>query len=81
MTWRTKLPAPIALNDGRTLTTLSEARALILSLPGRHQRNEHWQYAAGLLLDSAASGRSLKETADQLKIALRAEGLLDRPHK
>jgi hypothetical protein len=46
-------------------------------LPQRHQRNEHWQYATGLLIDSAASSSALRKTTAQLLLALKAEGLLD----
>jgi hypothetical protein len=73
MPWTRQLPAPLVLNDGQTL---SDARALILALPARHQRNEHWQYAAALLLEAATSRGALKEVAAQFERALRAEGLL-----
>ena len=53
MTWRAALPSPIALNDGRTIATLSDARDLMLGLPELHTRNPHWQYAAELLLKAA----------------------------
>jgi hypothetical protein len=78
MAWRDKFPAPIMLKDGRVIVTLADARALISTLPQRHQRNEHWQYAAGLLMDSAASGGSLRKTFAQLLLALKAEGMIDR---
>jgi hypothetical protein len=76
MTWQTKLLSPIDLNDGRTLNTLSEARALILALPEGRQRSEQLQYALGLLSDTATSSSNRKRTFDQLCRALKAEGLI-----
>jgi hypothetical protein len=76
MTWQTKLLSPIALNNGRTLSTLSEARSLILALPEGRRRSEQWQYALGLLSDTAASSSNRKRTFDQLCRALKADGLI-----
>jgi hypothetical protein len=67
---------PIALNDGRTIATLADTRALLLALPELHQRNPHWEYAGGLLFEAATSRGALKDTADQLHRALKAEGLI-----
>jgi hypothetical protein len=77
MPWTRKLKAPIRLNDDRRLATLADARGLVLSLPDRRQHDEHWQYAARLLL-GASRGRkvSLDDLSAQLTRALKAEGLI-----
>jgi hypothetical protein len=57
MSWAHTLKATIILNDGREISTLRDARALIGSLRLRHQSNELWVYVDGLLLQAAfASG-------------------------
>jgi hypothetical protein len=58
MPWSRKLKPPIALNDGRTLTTLKEAAELILSLPPFLQERSVWVYAAELLKDAAEGKRA-----------------------
>jgi hypothetical protein len=41
MSWSRPLPKLIVLRDGRELKTLADARALILTLPVRHQAKQH----------------------------------------
>jgi len=74
MPWSRKLPTPIVLKDGRTLSTLADARALVLSLPASRQRDENWFYAMGLLHEGAVSGGPIRVTVAQLTRALKAEG-------
>jgi hypothetical protein len=71
-------PKPVTLNDGRTVATLADARELMLTLPERHQRNAHWQYAGELLLKAADYGEkyAVMDARAQLTRALKAEGLL-----
>jgi hypothetical protein len=76
MTWARKLTAPIILKDGRTIATLSEARAIMQSLPDRRQHSERWLYAGALLLDAAVAGGSLTVARTKLMQALKAEGLI-----
>ncbi|MGO8912340.1 MAG: hypothetical protein ACLQDM_23850 [Bradyrhizobium sp.] len=76
MTWSRKLSKPIPLKDGRILTTLADARAIVLALPERHQRNEHWLYAGELLFEAATRQGPMKITVAQLERALKAEGLI-----
>jgi hypothetical protein len=76
MSWSRKLPSPIALKDGRTLATLADARALVLSLPASRQRNEDWLYAMGLMREAAVLNGPAGVTASQLLRALKAEGLI-----
>jgi len=76
ISWSRKFPSPITLRDGRTIATLAEARDLVLALPALHQRNGHWQYAAIQILKAAADTAAVGPAQAQLRIALRAEGLL-----
>jgi hypothetical protein len=76
ISWSRKLPSSIALRDGRTIATQAQARDFVLTLPALHQRNGHWQYAAMQLLKAAADTAAVGPAHVQMKIALRAEGLL-----
>ena len=76
MPWSRKLSAPIALNDGRTIATLSDAARLVLALPELHGRNPHWQYAGELLIRAAGDKKAVESAEVQLRIALIAEGLI-----
>jgi hypothetical protein len=77
MPWTRKLRAPIALKDGTRLTTLSDARDLILSLPEQHDRNPDWQLAGDLLLAASAGDETaFDQVGVQLRMALKAEGLI-----
>jgi hypothetical protein len=76
MPWDAKFWRPIVLKDGRKVTTLSEARVLILSLPDLHQSNPHWQYAAEMLLLASGSKSAIDDAEAQLTRALKAEGLI-----
>jgi hypothetical protein len=78
MVWSRKLPRPIYLNDGRTISTLAAARDFMLTLPQIRQTNEHWQHAAELLLEAAYLGRGdpIRDAGMQISRALEAEGLI-----
>jgi hypothetical protein len=81
MAWSRKFPTRLHLNDGRTLTTLADARDLMLDLPWVEQAYPHWQRAGDLLLQAAYRGRQdpIVDAGDQLKRALEAGGLLRAP--
>jgi hypothetical protein len=53
MSWCRRLVESIILRDGRIVATLSDARALILALPVRHQISPHWQSASAPLQAAA----------------------------
>jgi hypothetical protein len=78
MPWTSKLKATMALKDGRTLETLADARALILSLSENAQRRPYWEYAGQLLMDAAQSGKreAIEEAYWQLMRALKADRML-----
>jgi hypothetical protein len=50
MTWHREFDEPIPLPNGKTLATLSDARAYILKLKQTDQDSETWQTAAQALL-------------------------------
>jgi hypothetical protein len=75
MPWDAKFWRPIVLKDGRKVTTLSEARVLILSLPDLHQANPQ-QYAAKMLLLASGSKSTIDQAQTHLLRALKAEGLI-----
>ena len=52
-----KFKTKLALKDGRTISTLADARAVILSLPEHSQRRPYWEYAAQLLMGAAQAGK------------------------
>jgi hypothetical protein len=78
MAWSRKLPTRLHLNDGRTLTTLADARDLVLHLPKADQAYPHWQSAGDLLLQAAYRGRQdpIFDAGDQFLRALKSDGLL-----
>jgi hypothetical protein len=76
MPWSRKLSAPIALKDGRTIATLADARAIMLSLPISRQRIEPWFYVGALLQEAATVPGSISETQAHLMQALRLEALI-----
>jgi hypothetical protein len=76
MPWTRKFPEPIALKDGRVIATLDDARVVLRSLPARSQSSDVWLYAGGLMREAATVRGPIRETAAQLRRALRADGLL-----
>ena len=56
MPWSREFSSPIALMDGRSITTLGQGRALILNLPVRHRVRLYWQHAAELGINPAQVG-------------------------
>jgi hypothetical protein len=78
MPWSRSLTSSYQLKDGRAIATLADARELLLSLPVRHQENEHWIFAASLLLDAndTTQKSDIEAATVQMGMALRIEGLL-----
>jgi hypothetical protein len=76
MPWSRQFSAPIALKDGRSITTLGQGRALMLNLAPRHQVRPYWQYAAELLLIASENESAIELAHAQLSRALMIEGLL-----
>ena len=76
MPWTRELAKSIVLRDGRTITTLAEARAIMRSLPEARQHKEPWLYAGGLLLEAATGRAAMAAVEAQLTRALKTEGLI-----
>jgi hypothetical protein len=78
MPWSRKLAKSIALRDGRTIVTLGDVRALVLSLPAAHRHTAQWRLIAELLKEDAANFAFVSDLAIEarLALALKAEGLL-----
>jgi hypothetical protein len=78
MHWDRKLHQRIALKDGRTILTLTDARRVLLSLPRSDQITPHWRHT-GYLLSRAASrdeNVALDQVQAQLPRVLRFTGLI-----
>jgi hypothetical protein len=76
MKWASKFPKQIVLKDGRAITSLIQARDLLVTLPPPHLKNSHWQYATDLLYDAAHNGDVVGTAYEQFLRALTAEGLI-----
>jgi hypothetical protein len=68
-----RLHEPLYLDDGRTIETLADARALVLSLPINHQNLKKWQDIAHLVMRTASTGNKnlLAVIESQIAEALR----------
>jgi hypothetical protein len=79
MTGSPTLSQPIELKDGRRLTSLDDARALMLGLPTRRRFNPYWEDAAELLMKARRRGGTpadIEALERKLARALKAEGLV-----
>ena len=56
MPWSTPFEQPIALCNGRNLTTLQHAGDFIMKLPADVQQQDRWQVAVETLMHAAESG-------------------------
>lgn len=75
MTAQKPLSAPVLIVGGHTLETVTDALALIDSLPTARQQTDLWQTTRQWLNDAKTAEDILHATA-QLKRALDREGLL-----
>jgi hypothetical protein len=76
MPWSFKLSSPIDLTDGRRLEALADARAFIFALPERRFESQHLKLAIGLLDEASRDWMMVAEAEVQIRIALKAEGLI-----
>jgi hypothetical protein len=78
MTWRRRLPKRFYLKDGRTITTLADARGVFLERLEGKSVSDCWQRTGELLLRAAY--RHAREPIDdagaQLSLALKEEKLI-----
>jgi hypothetical protein len=59
MPWSARFRQSVTLTDGRVIKSLSDARALLLSLPVCDQRRDQWQQFAALLVTAAKTGNAV----------------------
>jgi hypothetical protein len=78
MSWSRRFPTSLHLNDGRTLSTLAQARDLVLDLPQLDQANSHWASAGELLVQGAFRNRQtpISDVCTQFSRALHVDGLI-----
>jgi hypothetical protein len=76
MPWNDPFWKPIKLNDGRTLTTLGDARELISTLPPAAQVAERWLDAEEMLVRAEAAASASDGALTAMVRALKAEGLI-----
>lgn len=73
------MPEPLRDKHGNTIRTLADARAYMLALDKRRPgitKRQHWQSAARKLMAASDDGE-VDAVAQQLRLALLMEGLLD----
>jgi hypothetical protein len=76
MTWSFKMASPILLKDGRRLETLADARAFIFALPERQLNRPQLKLAVRMLDAASRDWMMVSEAGDQIRAALKAEGLI-----
>jgi hypothetical protein len=76
MPWDRRFGEPIALLDGRTIATLSDARDVMLTIAPFAQRQAVWRYIAELLKEAAADRAAMTEVEEMLLRGLNTEGLI-----
>jgi hypothetical protein len=76
MAWTDEFWKPIRLNDGRTIRTLDDARAVVAGLPELRRVNQNWQEVSDLLSRAAISQRAMDDALIVTLRALRADGLV-----
>jgi hypothetical protein len=76
MPWDRRFGVPIALLDGRTIATLSDAREIMLSLSPSQRRLGVRRFTSLMLTDAAIDDARLEQAELLLTRSLKAEGLL-----
>ena len=76
MPWDRRFGIPIALLDGRTITTLSDAREVLLTVEPTARRGAVWRYLSTLLIDAAADRASMIEVEEILLRGLNSERMV-----
>lgn len=73
--WRRKLSRPVHVSEYGTLTTLEDARHLVLEvIPPQFREQPTWQHVAAVLL-TAADGGDVLDATISLELALTLAGV------
>jgi hypothetical protein len=76
MPWERGFGEPIALLDGRLISTLSDAREVMLTVAPHARSAAAWRYVGELLKEAAAGRAPMTEVEDMLLRALNAEHMI-----
>ena len=76
MPWDQKLSVLIALLDGRTIATLSDAREVMLSLSPSQRRLAVWRFTSLMLTDAAIDDARLEQAELLFTRALKVERMI-----
>jgi hypothetical protein len=76
MPWDRSFGVPIALLDGRTITTLAEAREVLMTVAPPVRRSAVWRYLSQLLTEAAADRAAMTEVEEVLLRGLNAERMI-----
>jgi hypothetical protein len=76
MPWDRRFGVPIALLDGRTITTLSDAREILLTVTPTVRRGAVWRYLSTLLIDAAGGRAAMIEVEEVLLRGLNSERMI-----
>jgi hypothetical protein len=76
MPWDRRFGVPIALLDGRTITALSDAREVLLTVTPTARRGAVWRYLSTLLIDAAGDRAAMIEFEEVLLRGLNSERMI-----
>jgi hypothetical protein len=76
MSWDRRFGVPIALVDGRVITTLLDARDVLLTVAPTVRRGAVWRYLSQLLIEAAAGRAAMTEVEEVLLRGLHAAHMI-----
>jgi hypothetical protein len=76
MSWDRRFGVPIALLNGQVITTLSDAREVLLTVEPTARGGAVWRYLSRLLIEAAADRASMTEVEEVLLRGLNAERMI-----
>jgi len=78
MSWSYTFLTQNVLKDGRTISSLMQARAVIVELSAFRQTNSDWRYTAELVFEASRKGdeSALRDAHAQMLSTLEAEDLI-----
>ena len=76
MSWDRRFGVPIALLNGQVITTLSDAREVLLTVEPTARGGAVWRCLSRLLIEAAADRASMTEVEEVLLRGLNAERMI-----